>query len=67
MISKPSVTEREGLQRPHIEEPRMLGTPKITGQDQLRFLFQHHISFELIEELIEEVLNERGITSRKPL
>ena len=61
--------EREGLQRPQIEEPAdVWERRKALVRDQLTdFYFSHHLSFELIEELIEEVLNERGITTRETL
>jgi len=61
--------EREGLQRPTIEEPAEVWERRKTlVRDQLTdFYFSHHLSFELIEELIEEVLNERGITTHETL
>jgi hypothetical protein len=61
--------EREGLQRPQIEEPaEVWERRKATVRDQLTdFYFSHHLTFELIEELIEEVLNERGVTSHEAL
>lgn len=61
--------EREGLQRPQIEEPaEVWERRKALVRDQLTdFYFSHHLSFELIEELIEEVLNERGVTSHEAL
>ena len=61
--------EREGLQRPQIEEPAEVWERRKTFvRDQLTdFYFSHHLSFELIEELIEEVLSERGITSHEAL
>lgn len=61
--------EREGLQRPQIEEPaEVWERRKALVRDQLTdFHFSHHMSFELIEDLIEEVLNERGITSHEAL
>ncbi|MBG0784659.1 MAG: PEP/pyruvate-binding domain-containing protein [Anaerolineaceae bacterium] len=61
--------EREGLQRPQIEEPAdVWERRKALVREQLTdFYFSHHLSFELIEELIEEVLNERGVTSREAL
>lgn len=56
--------EREGLQRPTIEEPaEVWERRKALVRDQLTdFYFNHHLSFELIEDLIEEVLHERGVT-----
>ena len=61
--------EREGLQRPTIEEPAEVWEHrKALVRDQLTdFHFSHHLSFELIEDLIEEVLNERGITTHEAL
>ncbi len=61
--------EREGLQRPQIEEPAEVWERRKTlVRDQMTdFYFSHHLSFELIEELIEEVLNERGVTSHEAL
>jgi hypothetical protein len=61
--------EREGLQRPQIEEPAdVWERRKALVRDQLTdFHFSHHLSFELIEELIEEVLNERGVTTHEAL
>ncbi len=61
--------EREGLQRPQIEEPaEVWERRKASVRDQLTdFYFSHHLSFELIEELIEEVLNERGVTSHETM
>src|SRR6056297_2053796 len=61
--------EREGLQRPQIEEPaEVWERRKALVRDQLTdFYFSHHLSFELIEDLIEEVLNERGVTSHEAL
>ncbi len=61
--------EREGLQRPTIEEPaEVWERRKSLVQDQLTdFHFSHYLSFELIEELIEEVLNERGVTSHEAI
>jgi hypothetical protein len=57
--------EREGLQRPTIEEPaEVWERRKALVRDQLTdFYFSHHLSFELIEDLIEEVLHERGVTT----
>ena len=59
--------EREGLQQPQIEEPADVWEQRKTLiRDQLTdFHFSHHLSFELIEALIEKVLNERGITSHE--
>ena len=61
--------EREGLQRPQIEEPaEVWERRKAKVRDQLTdFYFSHHLSFELIEELVEEVLNERGVTTHEAL
>ena len=61
--------EREGLQRPQIEEPaEVWERRKAKVRDQLTdFYFSHHLNFELIEELIEEVLNERGVTTHEAL
>ena len=61
--------EREGLQHPQIEEPaEVWERRKAFLRDQLTdFYFSHHLSFELIDELIEEVLNERGVTSHEAL
>ena len=61
--------EREGLQEPQIEEPaEVWELRKGLIRDQLTdFYFSHHLSFELIEELIEQVLNARGITSHDAL
>jgi hypothetical protein len=61
--------EREGLQRPQIEEPaEVWERRKAYVRDQLTdFYFSHHLSFELIEDLIEEVLNERGVTSHETM
>jgi hypothetical protein len=61
--------EREGLQHPQIEEPaEVWERRKALMRDQLTdFYFSHHLSFELIERLITEVLNERGITSHEAL
>jgi hypothetical protein len=61
--------EREGLQHPQIEEPaEVWERRKALVRDQLTdFYFSHYLSFELIENLIEEVLNERGITSHEAL
>jgi hypothetical protein len=61
--------EREGLQEPQIEEPAEVWEQrKALIRDQLTdFHFSHHLSFELIEQLIEKVLNERGITSQETL
>jgi hypothetical protein len=61
--------EREGLQRPQIEEPAEIWERrKALVRDQLTdFHFSHYLSFELIEDLIEEVLNERGVTSHEAL
>jgi hypothetical protein len=61
--------EREGLQRPQIEEPAEVWERRKTlVRDQMTdFYFSHHLSFELIEQLIEEVLNERGVTSHEAL
>ena len=59
--------EREGLQRPQIEEPaEVWELRKNFVRDQLTdFYFSHHLSFELIEDLIKKVLNERGVTSQE--
>ncbi|MBG0771704.1 MAG: PEP/pyruvate-binding domain-containing protein, partial [Anaerolineaceae bacterium] len=59
--------EREGLQRPQIEEPaEVWERRKAKVRDQLTdFYFSHHLNFEMIEELIEEVLNERGVTTHE--
>jgi len=61
--------EREGLQQPQIEEPAEVWEQrKAITRDQLTdFHFSRHLSFELIEDLIEKVLNERGITSHEML
>lgn len=61
--------EREGLEVPQVEEPpEMWERRKTVVRDQLTdFYFSHHLSFELIEDLIEEVLNERGVTSHEAL
>ncbi len=61
--------EREGLQEPQIEEPAEVWEQrKAIIRDQLTdFYFSHHLSFELIEELIQQVLNERGVTSQDAL
>ena len=61
--------EREGLEVPQVEEPpEMWERRKTIVRDQLTdFYFSHHLSFELIEDLIEEVLNERGVTSHEAL
>jgi hypothetical protein len=61
--------EREGLQEPQIEEPADVWEQRKTLiRDQLTdFYFSHHLSFELIEELIEKVLTERGVTSQDAL
>jgi hypothetical protein len=61
--------EREGLQEPQIEEPAEVWEQrKALTRDQLTdFYFSHHLSFELIEELIEQALTERGITSHEML
>ncbi len=61
--------EREGLQQPQIEEPaEVWERRKSIVRDQMTdFYFSHHLSFELIEDLIEEVLNERGVTTREAL
>ena len=61
--------EREGLQQPQIEEPADVWEQrKVIVRDQLTdFYFSHHLSFELIEDLIEEVLSERGVTSHDAL
>ena len=61
--------EREGLQRPTIEEPaEVWERRKTVVRDQLTdFYFSNHLSFELIEDLIEEVLNERGVTTHEAL
>jgi len=61
--------EREGLQRPTIEEPaEVWERRKALVRDQLTdFYFSHHLSFELIEDLIEEALNEKGITTHEAL
>ena len=55
--------EREGLQQPQIEEPaEVWERRKVLVRDQLTdFYFSHHLSFELLEDLIEEVLHERGV------
>ena len=61
--------DREGLRHPQIEEPAEVWERRKTlVRDQLTdFHFSHHLSFELVEDLIEEVLNERGITSHEAL
>ncbi len=61
--------EREGLQQPQIEEPAEVWERRKTiVRDQLTdFHFSNHLSFELIEDLIEEVLSERGITTHETL
>ena len=61
--------EREGLQQPQIEEPsEVWERRKSLVREQLtEFYFSHHLSFELIENLIEIVLNERGVTSHEAL
>ncbi len=61
--------EREGLQQPQIEEPAEVWERRKTiVRDQLTdFHFSNHLSFELIEDLIEEVLSERGITAHETL
>lgn len=61
--------EREGLRRPTIEEPaEVWERRKALMRDQLTdFHFSNHLSFELIEDLIEEALNERGITTHEAL
>ncbi len=61
--------EREGLQRPQIEEPaEVWERRKALVRDQLtEFYFSHHLSFELIEDLIEEVLHERGVSSHETM
>ena len=61
--------EREGLQRPQIEEPaEVWERRKALVRDQLTdFHFSHHLSFELIEDLIAEILTERGVTTHEAL
>lgn len=61
--------EREGLQRPTIEEPAEVWERRKTlVRDQLTdFYFSHHLSFGLIEDLIEEALTERGVTAHETL
>jgi len=61
--------EREGLEFPQDEESlEKWERRKAIVRDQLTdFYFSHHLSFELIEDLIEEVLNERGVTSHEAL
>ena len=61
--------EREGLQRPTIEEPaEVWERRKAFVRDQLTdFHFSHYLSFECMEDLIEEVLNERGVSSHEAL
>jgi hypothetical protein len=61
--------EREGLQRPQIEEPaEVWERRKVLVRDQLTdFYFSHHLSFELIEDLIEKVLDERGVSNHEAL
>ncbi len=61
--------EHEGLKQPHVEEPAEVWEQrKVVVRDQLTdFHFSHHLSFELIEDLIEKVLSERGITSHEAL
>ncbi len=61
--------EREGLQHPQIEEPAQVWERrKALIRDQLTdFYFSHHLSFELIEDLIEKVLTERGVTHHEIL
>ncbi len=61
--------EREGLQHPQIEEPvGVWERRKALVRDQLTdFYFSHHLSFELIEDLIEEVLHERGVSTHEAL
>ena len=61
--------EREGLQEPQIEEPAEVWEQrKAIIRDQLTdFYCSHHLSFELIEDLIEQVLTERGVTDQDAL
>ena len=61
--------EREGLQHPEIEEPaEVWERRKVVVRDQLTdYYFSHHLSFELIEDLIEEALTERGVTNHEAL
>jgi hypothetical protein len=60
---------REGLQEPQIEEPAEIWEQRqAIVRDQLTdFYCSHHLSFELIENLIEQVLTERGVTSQDAL
>jgi hypothetical protein len=61
--------EREGLQEPQIEEPADVWEQrKAIIRDQLTdFYCSHHLSFELIENLIEQVLTARGVTNQGAL
>jgi hypothetical protein len=61
--------EREGLQEPQLEEPAEVWEQrKAITRDQLTdFYCSHHLSFELIEDLIEQVLTERGVTNQDSL
>lgn len=61
--------EREGLQQPQIEEPAEVWERRKTiVRDELTdFHFSNHLSFELIEDLIEEVLSERGVSTHETL
>lgn len=56
--------EREGLHNPQEEEfSDAWERRKAIIRDQLTdFYFSYHLDFELLEQLIEKVLNERGVT-----
>lgn len=61
--------EREGLQRPQSEESAEdWEKRKSLVREQLTdFYFSHHLSFELLETLIDKVLTERGVANHETL
>ncbi|MFH1445965.1 MAG: PEP/pyruvate-binding domain-containing protein, partial [Chloroflexota bacterium] len=61
--------EREGLHNPESEEPtEVWERRKALVRDQLTdFHFSHNLSFERLDELIHQVLTERGVSSSEEL
>jgi len=61
--------EREGLQNPELEEPtEVWERRKALVRDQLTdFYFSHNLSFERLDELIHQVLTERGVSPSEEL
>lgn len=61
--------EREGLRNPYTDEPALIWEQRLTAvRDQLTdFYFSYHLPFDLFEKLVEQVLQERGVSQRNSL